>query len=152
PRYRSACDAIVRNQDVALDTVPFCTDRGQTLADSLSQYEGQDYAALVISQPNFFGSLEDVDALTDWAHANGLLVIAQVNPTSLALLKAPGQWGEKGVDIVVGEGQPLGVPLSSGGPYFGFMCCKQEHVRQMPGRIIGRTVDLDGKQGFALTL
>src|SRR5690606_24134638 len=95
---------------------------------------------------------EDVDALTDWAHANGLLVIAQVNPTSLALLKAPGQWGEKGVDIVVGEGQPLGVPLSSGGPYFGFMCCKQEHVRQMPGRIIGRTVDLEGKQGFTLTL
>src|SRR5690606_8123890 len=125
PRYRSACDAIVRNQDVALDTVPFCTDRGQTLADSLSQYEGQDYAALVISQPNYFGSLEDVDVLTDWAHANGMLVIAVVNPTSLALLTPPGEWGggaqekEQGADIVVGEGQPLGIPLSSGGPYFG---------------------------------
>ncbi|MCE7525092.1 aminomethyl-transferring glycine dehydrogenase subunit GcvPA [Alloalcanivorax xenomutans] len=158
PRYRSACDAIVRNQDVALDTVPFCTDRGQTLADSLSQYEGQDYAALVISQPNYFGSLEDVDVLTDWAHANGMLVIAVVNPTSLALLTPPGEWGggaqekEQGADIVVGEGQPLGIPLSSGGPYFGFMACKQKHVRQMPGRIIGRTVDLEGKQGFTLTL
>ena len=158
PRYRSACDAIVRNQDVALDTVPFCTDRGQTLADSLSQYEGQDYAALVISQPNYFGSLEDVDALTNWAHANGMLVIAVVNPTSLALLTPPGEWGggaqekEQGADIVVGEGQPLGIPLSSGGPYFGFMAGELKHVSQVHGRIIGRTVDLEGKRGFTLSL
>jgi glycine dehydrogenase subunit 1 len=75
-----------------------------------------------------------------------------VNPLSLALFKPPGEWGTKGVDIVVGDGQPLGVPLSSGGPYFGFMTTRMEHVRQMPGRIIGRTVDLDGKQGFTLTL
>ncbi|MBU60692.1 MAG: glycine dehydrogenase, partial [Alcanivorax sp.] len=76
PRYRSACEAIVSNQDVELVSVPFCTDAGQTLVDSLSPFEGDDYAALVISQPNYFGSLEDVDALTDWAHANGMLVIA----------------------------------------------------------------------------
>jgi hypothetical protein len=97
----------------------------------------------VIQQPNFFGVLEDVDALTDWARRNGALVIAVVNPTSLALLKPPGEWGTgtaggvAGVDIVVGEGQPLGVPLSSGGPYFGFMTTRMEHVRQMPGRIVG---------------
>ena len=79
-------------------------------------------------------------------------MIAVVNPLSLAMLKPPGEWGAKGVDIVVGDGQPLGVPLSSGGPYFGFMTTRMEHVRQMPGRIIGRTVDLDGKPGFTLTL
>ena len=152
PRYRSACEAIVSNQDVELVSVPFCTDAGQTLVDSLSPFAGEDYAALVISQPNYFGSLEDVDALTDWAHANGMLVIAVTNPTSLAILTPPGEWGSEGADVVVGEGQPLGVPLSSGGPYFGFMACKKKHVRQMPGRIIGRTVDMEGKQGFTLTL
>ena len=107
---------------------------------------------MVIQQPNFFGVLEDVDALTDWAHARGILVIAVVNPTSLAILKAPGQWGAKGADIVVGDGQPLGVPLSSGGPYFGFMTTRMEYVRSMPGRIVGRTVDLEGRPGFTLTL
>jgi glycine dehydrogenase subunit 1 len=96
--------------------------------------------------------LEDVDAISNWAHEHGALVIAVVNPLSLALLKAPGQWGDGGADIACGEGQPLGVPLSSGGPYYGFMCCKQAYVRQMPGRIVGRTVDLDGKPGYALTL
>ena len=79
-------------------------------------------------------------------------VIAVVNPVAMALLKPPGRWGENGADIAVGEGQPLGVPLSSGGPYFGYMTCKQKHVRQMPGRIVGRTVDLDGREGFVLTL
>jgi glycine dehydrogenase subunit 1 len=81
-----------------------------------------------------------------------MLAIAVVNPLSLALLKAPGNWGAKGADICVGDGQPLGVPLSSGGPYFGFMTARQALVRQMPGRIVGRTVDLDGEPGFALTL
>ena len=79
-------------------------------------------------------------------------MIAQVNPIAMAMLKPPGQWGKDGADIAVGEGQPLGVPLAGGGPYFGFMCCRKAIVRQMPGRIIGRTLDLDGKPGFTLTL
>jgi len=90
--------------------------------------------------------------MTDWAHTHGGLALATVNPTSLAVLEAPGQWGATGADICAGEGQPLGAPMASGGPYFGFMCCRQDFVRQMPGRIVGRTVDLDGKPGFALTL
>ena len=80
------------------------------------------------------------------------LVIAVCNPTSLALLQPPGEWGETGADIACGEGQPLGVPVSSGGPYFGYMVCRQPLVRQMPGRIVGATVDLDGEPGFTLTL
>ena len=139
-------------QNIELIEIPFDVTNGTIDFKTLQQHTGSDFAALVIPQPNFFGALEDVDSLTDWAHAQNALAVALVNPLSLALLKAPGHWGSKGADIAVGEGQPLGAPLSSGGPYFGFMCCKQALVRQMPGRIIGRTVDLDGKQGFTLTL
>ncbi len=152
PRYRDTVQAVAGNQNLAFELLPYDARGGQTLLASLEKYRGQDITALVIQQPNFFGTLEDVDELTDRAHEMGMLVIAVVNPTSLALLKPPGEWGQKGVDIVCGEGQPLGVPLSSGGPYFGFMTTRMEHVRQMPGRIVGRTVDLDGKPGFTLTL
>jgi glycine dehydrogenase subunit 1 len=152
PYYREVADAIAHAQGVTQTGLIYCAESGDLKIEQFKKFEGQDICALVIQQPNFFGVLEDVDALTDWAHAQGALVIAVVNPTSLALLKAPGQWGATGADIVVGEGQPLGSPLASGGPYFGFMCVKQQFVRQMPGRIVGRTVDLDGKPGFTLTL
>lgn len=152
PLYRSVAQSIVRLQNIELVEIPFDAATGTVDMKALEQHAGSDIAALVIPQPNFFGALEDVDALTAWAHAQDALAIALVNPLTLALLKAPGHWAGKGADIAVGDGQPLGAPLSSGGPYFGFMCCKQALVRQMPGRIIGRTVDLDGKQGFTLTL
>lgn len=152
PAYRDVVHAVVHNQGIELVELPYCAECGDTVPKSLERFAGEDFAALVIPQPNFFGVLEDVGALADWAHAQGMLVIAVVNPISLALLKPPGEWGQRGADIVCGEGQPLGIPLSSGGPYFGFMCCKQEWVRQMPGRIVGRTVDRDGKPGFTLTL
>ncbi|MDP1708305.1 MAG: aminomethyl-transferring glycine dehydrogenase subunit GcvPA [Gammaproteobacteria bacterium] len=152
PAYRAVVRSIVQHQHIELVELAYCTDDGYTVPDSLQRFNPDEFAALVIPQPNFFGVLEEVDALTDWAHQHNLLVIAVVNPVSLALLKPPGTWGETGADIVCGEGQPLGAPLSSGGPYFGFMCCKKKYVRQMPGRIIGRTVDLDGKPGYSLTL
>ena len=79
-------------------------------------------------------------------------MIGVVNPIAMALLKEPGSWGKSGADIACGEGQPLGIPLASGGPYFGFLCTKMEYVRQMPGRLIGRTVDQEGNMGFSLTL
>jgi glycine dehydrogenase subunit 1 len=152
PDYRRVALATAGNQGLRFETVPYQRDSGCIDPAALGAFAGEDIAALVIQQPNFFGQLEDVDALTDQAHAQGMLVIAVVNPTSLAVLKPPGEWGAKGADICVGEGQPLGVPLSSGGPYFGFMTTRMELVRSMPGRIVGRTVDLEGRSGYTLTL
>jgi glycine dehydrogenase subunit 1 len=153
PIYRRVVDTTVRNQGIELVEVDFDPATGRTVLPA----DPGAFAGLVIPQPSFFGVLEDVHAMTDWAHDQGALAIALVNPTTLAVLEAPGKWGSRinqggGADIAVGEGQPLGAPMSSGGPYFGFMCCRQDFVRQMPGRIVGRTVDLDGKPGFALTL
>jgi glycine dehydrogenase subunit 1 len=157
PTYRKVVESITRQQGLELESVDFERSSGRLSLDALRDRSGKDYAALVVQQPNFFGGLEEVDALTDWAHANKVLLIAVVNPISLALLKPPGEWGEGhgglwGADIVCGEGQPLGVPLASGGPYFGFMATRMHYVRQMPGRIVGRTLDVDGRPGFALTL
>jgi len=152
PHYRKTAAAVAGNQGLVFEELPYSMEEGRILPGALDRYDGQDITALVIQQPNFFGRLEDVDALCDWAHARNILVVAVVNPTSLALLKPPGAWGTKGADIAIGEGQPLGVPLSSGGPYFGFMTARMEHVRQMPGRIVGRTVDAAGRAGFTLTL
>jgi glycine dehydrogenase subunit 1 len=151
PLYRKVVRTIVKNQGITAVELDYDRHGGFINPDSLPAAPG-DFAALVIPQPNFFGVLEEADTLTDWAHQHHALVIACVNPTSLALLTPPGSWGQNGADIACGEGQPLGIPLSSGGPYFGFMCCKQDYVRQMPGRIIGKTTDLDGKPGFTLTL
>ena len=151
PAYRKVVHAIVKNQGITIESLDYDKQGGFIDPDSLPSDPG-DFTALVIPQPNFFGVLEEVDSLTDWAHQHNALAIASVNPTSLALLKPPGEWGQDGADIACGEGQPLGIPLSSGGPYFGFMCSKQAYVRQMPGRIIGKTTDLDGKDGFTLTL
>lgn len=152
PAYRRVVHNIVRNQQIQLVEVPFDPQTGQTDLTALERFAGEDFAALVIPQPNFFGVLEEVDALTDWAHAHGALAVGVVNPLALALLTPPSAWGKAGADICCGEGQPLGAPLASGGPYFGFLCCKMAQVRQMPGRIVGRTVDLDGKVGYALTM
>jgi glycine dehydrogenase subunit 1 len=157
PTYAQVAAAIAGNQDITFVPVDFDRSAGRTLLESLEAHASQDFTALVVQQPNFFGSMEEVDALTDWAHKNKMMLIAVVNPTSLALLKPPGEWGAPaegahGADIVCGEGQALGVPLASGGPYFGFMATRMQYVRQMPGRIVGRTVDVEGRPGFSLTL
>jgi glycine dehydrogenase subunit 1 len=152
PAYRQVAHSIVHQQGIQLVELPFDQTNGYTDPAVLEQYATEDIAALVIPQPNFFGVLEEVDALTDWAQQHRALSIAVVNPLALAVLKPPGEWGDRGVDICCGEGQPLGIPLSSGGPYFGFMCTRMEHVRQMPGRIVGATLDQDGKTGYTLTL
>ena len=150
PVYEQVAAAIAGAQGLTFERLPQDSASGNVDFDQLPV--GREPVAVVIQQPSFAGTLDDVDRLTDWAHAQGALLISVVNPTSLALLKAPGHWGEAGADVAIGEGQPLGVPMSSGGPYFGFMTCKQKHVRQMPGRIVGRTTDLEDNPGFALTL
>jgi glycine dehydrogenase subunit 1 len=156
PTYRKVVESITRQQGLELEGVNYDRATGRVSLDALAARGGEDCAALVVQQPNFFGTLEEVDALTDWAHANKVLLIAAVNPISLAILKPPGEWGTGkdrwGADIVCGEGQPLGVPLASGGPYFGFMSTRMQFVRQMPGRVVGRTLDTAGRPGFSLTL
>lgn len=145
PHYLETLNSIVVHQDIEIAV---------SSIEDISE-DSEPFTAVVIQQPSFFGTLEDVDSITDWAHKKGALLIAVVNPISLGLLKEPSAWGAqstKGADIVCGEGQPLGIPLASGGPYFGFLSCKKDYIRQMPGRIIGKTVDTDGKPGYTLTL
>ncbi|NDH67633.1 MAG: aminomethyl-transferring glycine dehydrogenase subunit GcvPA [Gammaproteobacteria bacterium] len=152
PFYRDTLATILSNQHIELITLPFDSQLGLTAVTACEAYQDQKISALIIPQPNFFGCLEQVDELSDWAHHHQIISIACVNPTSLAILKPPGQWGKFGVDIACGEGQPLGVPMASGGPYFGFFSTRLEHVRQLPGRLIGQTLDRAGKIGYTLTL
>ncbi|NQT22089.1 MAG: glycine dehydrogenase, partial [Candidatus Omnitrophica bacterium] len=106
-------------------------------------------AAVILQNPNFFGAIDDHSDIVKKAHSCGALVIQSVYPIAMGILKTPGSIG---CDIATGEGQSLGLPLSSGGPYLGFMAAKKEYVRKMPGRIVGRTTDKKGRQGFVLTL
>src|SRR5207244_6787472 len=105
-------------------------------------------AAVVVQHPNFFGCLEEVEALAAAAHARGALFVVSFDPISLGLLKRPGQYG---ADIAVAEGQGLGTPLTYGGPYLGLLACREEYIRQIPGRPVGQTVDRNGKRCWALT-
>ena len=149
PLYLDAAANIVRNQRIVIEQVPFGAD-GR--ADLAALAKRQPPTALIVQQPNFFGLLEPVDELTRWANDNGALLIAVANPLSLAALQPPGAWAGVGADIVCGDGQPLGIPMASGGPSFGFVCTRQRFVRQLPGRIVGGTVDSQGRRGFTLTL
>jgi glycine dehydrogenase subunit 1 len=119
-----------------------------SVADARAALDEQT-AALVVQQPNFLGSIEDLRGLAEAAHAVGALMVVAINPIALALLEAP---GAAGADIVVGEGQPLGIPLAYGGPWLGIFAARDKYVRQMPGRIVGMTTDVDGRRGFVLTL
>ena len=152
PAYQETLQTITGNQPIELIILPYDYTTGITKLEALTTYENIEITALVISQPNFFGTLEDVDALVNWAHAHNILTIACVNPVSLGLLKPPGEWSAHGVDIVCGDGQPLGAPMASGGPGFGFFSTKLQFIRQMPGRLVGQTLDTNGNIGYTLTL
>lgn len=115
------------------------------LAEKLSE----NTAVVATQQPNFLGSVEDLKALADLAHGAGALLVVGANPVALGLLEAPGL---QGADVVVGEGQPLGLGMNFGGPLLGFFAAKQKYLRQMPGRLVSRTKDRDGRDGYVLTL
>ncbi len=121
----------------------------ETDLEALKAAIADDTAAVYVQSPNFYGVIEDMDAVVEAAHAKKAKVIMGCNPISLGLLKTPGEYG---ADIAVGEGQPLGMPLAFGGPYLGFMTCKQAMMRKLPGRIVGETADHDGNRCYVLTL
>ena len=148
PEYRQVLRTYVQPLGITIVEVP-CRG-GVTDLAAIQRATSSRTAAIIIQHPNFFGSLEDGAGLADLAHRAGALLVAVVTePLSLGILKPPGAWG---ADIVAGEGQPLGNALNFGGPYLGMLATRQEFVRRMPGRLVGATVDSEGRRGFVLTL
>jgi glycine dehydrogenase subunit 1 len=149
PQFREVVRTYIKNLGIEAVEVGYGPD-GRVDRNALGPLLDDRTAAVVFQSPNFFGVIEDVQALSDAAHGVKALSVAVVaEAVSLGLLEAPGKLG---ADIVTGEGQSFGLPLSFGGPYLGFMACRKEFLRQMPGRIAGQTVDKDGRRGFVLTL
>ncbi len=149
PQYRTVIRTYVKNLGIALEEVGYTESGGMDIEDLHRKLDGQT-SAVVTQSPNFFGVVEDLGKISGMAHAAGALSIVVITePISLGLLEAPGTLG---ADIVTGEGQSFGIPLSFGGPYLGFMSCSKEFVRQFPGRIAGETKDVEGRKGFVLTL
>src|SRR2546425_3090349 len=147
PLYRRVVATYCDGPGIRLREVP--APEGVLDAEAAGTLVDKKTAALVVQSPNFYGCLEDVAAAAEIAHAAGALLVVVTDPLNLGVLEAPGRLG---ADIVVGEGQGLGVPMSFGGPNLGVFAAKNELVRRMPGRLVGATVDVDGRRGFVLTL
>ncbi|MCZ7542670.1 MAG: aminomethyl-transferring glycine dehydrogenase subunit GcvPA [Anaerolineae bacterium] len=145
PQYRAVVRTYTQGMDLEIVGDAPDTNTIDDLADLLDDRT----ALLVVQTPNFFGQVEDLDGLAERVHAAGALLCVVADPIALGLFKPPGVYG---ADIVVGEGQPLGIPMSFGGPYLGFFATRKEYVRRMAGRLAGETVDADGRRGFVLTL
>ena len=138
PAYSAVIHTYCQSQDIAVEVV----SPTNAILDN-------ETACLVLQYPNYFGSIEDMQGLIDLAHSNGGLAVVSTDPTAMGMFQTPGHYG---ADIVTGDGQPLGIPSSYGGPYVGLFATKQEYIRQMPSRLSGRTVDKNGKTGYVLTL
>ena len=147
PHSRQTLATYAAGWDVEIAEVGL--ENGLTSAEELAAALNDETAAVFVQNPNFLGAVEDLEALAGAAHEAGALAIASVDPMTLGVLKPP---GDCGVDVAVGEGQPLGGRLDFGGPSFGFFCATEEHIRRMPGRIAGETTDVDGRRGFVLAL
>ena len=147
PEYRATAATYAKFQDIAMIEAGY--KDGMIDLEALEEALNDEVAAVIVQSPNFFGIIEDIEPIARLAHENKSLLIVCADPISLAILKSP---GEAGADIVVGEGQSLGNPLSFGGPYLGFFATTRKLMRRMPGRVVGETVDRDGNRGFVLTL
>jgi glycine dehydrogenase subunit 1 len=147
PIYRKMIYSYTGNLSIEFVETPVV--HGQSNRDEIDKYLDDKTAAVILQNPNFFGVIDDHSDITEKCHKLGALVIESVYPISLGILKTP---GDMGVDIATGEGQSLGIPLSFGGPYLGFMAVRKKFVRKMPGRIAGVTTDEEGRRGFVLTL
>ena len=147
PIHRQVLASYVKDIGLQIDLLP--TRNGVVNIEDLRAIVTSDTAAVVVQQPNFFGHLEEAASISEIAHSAGALLIASVDPISLGLLTPPGAYG---ADIVVGEGQGLGCPMGFGGPLLGLFACKTQYMRRLPGRIVGQTLDGDGKRAFVMTL
>jgi glycine dehydrogenase subunit 1 len=149
PHYRRVIQTYVKNLGVEIEEIKY-SETGEFDLKDLRKKLDDKTAAVVFQSPNFMGIIENLKKISDLAHSvQALSIVVVTEPVSLGILEAP---GKQGADIVAGEGQSFGLPLSFGGPYLGFMACCQEYIRQFPGRIAGQTKDVDGKRGFVLTL
>ena len=147
PNYIKIIRTYCYGQGIDVTIIPW--DEGTVNVDALSESVDDRTAAVIVQHPNFFGCLEDMPALSELSHKAGALFITSNDPISLSVLQPPGEYG---ADIATGEGQPLGTPLSLGGPYLGIFAATEKLMRRMPGRIVGRTRDSHARQGFVLTL
>ena len=152
PLYRRVVETYTQGLPLEIIDIEYSKVQGSNGVVNLEAVRAQlnnEVAAVVVQSPNFFGNVEDVRALSEMAHENGALLIHVFNPHTLGVLETPGSLG---ADIAVGEGQPLGIAMSFGGPYVGLFCCKKQHARFAPGRLVGQTSDEQGRSGYTLTL
>jgi glycine dehydrogenase subunit 1 len=149
PEYRDVIKTFTQGLALPIHVTHHAASHGVTGLDALRAAVDDQTACVIVQYPNFFGAIEDLGAIGQIAHAKGALFIVCVDPIALGLLKPPGDFG---ADIVVGDGQAMGWGYNFGGPYLGLFACRKEHLRQMPGRLVGRTVDTQGRRGFVLTM
>jgi len=150
PEYREVIQTYIDREEQEIVLIPYPKGEGRTDEKILAQFLDQDVSAVVIQNPNFFGVIEDLQTIAERVHQKGGLMIAGFSePIAYGMLRPPGEFG---ADIVAGEGQSLGIPLSFGGPYLGIFTTRDKFIRNMPGRLVGETVDLEEKRGFVLTL
>ncbi len=147
PEYRSVVETYLEGMSVRVEVIPL--EGGKTSRSALGKSVGPNVACFVGATPTFLGTIDQFEGVSDLLHKAGGLFIIHANPHCLALMKSPGEWG---ADLATGEGQPLGLPLSSGGPYLGLLSARKKFVRRIPGRLAGLTKDREGRQCFVLTL